>query len=84
ALVELSGFVEGEKRQAYLNLARRQLISLSSPAYLAAAGLNGNFILMHSVGNLPAKAEVDVPLNYADYYFLEALLRYLKLDPEKK
>jgi hypothetical protein len=32
---------------------------------------------------LPAQAEVDVPLHYADYYFLEALLRYLDLDPAK-
>lgn len=84
ALVELSGFVEAEKRHAYLNLAKRQLTSLSSPAYLAAAGQNGNFILMHSVGNMPKSDEVDAPLNYADYYFLEALLRYLRLDPEKK
>jgi unsaturated chondroitin disaccharide hydrolase len=83
ALVELSGFVEGEKRHAYLNLAKQQLTSLSSPAYLAAAGQNGNFILMHCVGNMPKSDEVDAPLNYADYYFLEALSRYLKLDTEK-
>ncbi len=36
---------------------------------------NGNFILMHSVGSIPHNAEIDVPLNYADYYFLEALKR---------
>jgi hypothetical protein len=34
---------------------------------------------MHSVGSLPAKSEVDVPLTYADYYFIEALLRYKSL-----
>lgn len=49
--------------------------NLSSAAYRAKAGTNGNFILMHSVGALPMGAEVDVPLNYADYYFLEALKR---------
>ena len=76
ALVELSGMVTGESSRRYLSLARQQLLSLSSPAYRAKLGENGNFILMHSTGNLPAKSEVDVPLNYADYYYLEALLRY--------
>jgi arylsulfatase A-like enzyme len=76
ALIELSGLVDGEPGRNYFELARRQLISLSSPAYRAKLGENGNFILMHSVGNLPANIEVDAPLNYADYYYLEALLRY--------
>lgn len=49
--------------------------SLASPAYRAEVGTNGNFILMHSVGSIPHGAEIDVPLNYADYYFLEALKR---------
>jgi len=62
--------------QPYFSLAREQLLSLSSPAYRAAPGANGNFILRHSTGNLPSRSEVDVPLNYADYYYLEALLRY--------
>ena len=30
---------------------------------------------MHSTGSIPHGQEVDVPLNYADYYFLEALVR---------
>ncbi len=76
ALIELSSLVGGELGIQFLTLARQQLISLSSPAYFAKPGDNGNFILMHSVGNLPAKSEVDVPLNYSDYYYLEALLRY--------
>ena len=49
--------------------------SLSSPAYRAAQGTNGGFILMHSVGSIPHGSCIDVPLNYADYYFLEALIR---------
>lgn len=49
--------------------------TLSTPAYRAEVGTNGNFILMHSVGSIPHNAEIDVPLNYADYYFLEALAR---------
>ncbi|MDI1319748.1 MAG: glucuronyl hydrolase, partial [bacterium] len=43
--------------------------------YLAQPGENGGFLLKHATGNFPNHSEVDVPLNYADYYFLEALLR---------
>ncbi len=75
AFIELSGFVP-QKKQAYMTIAEKQLRTLASPAYLAEPGTNCDFILKHSVGNLPANGEVDVPLTYADYYFLEALLRY--------
>lgn len=60
----------------YLNQAIQMIHSLSSPAYRAEAGSNGNFVLMHSVGSIPHGSEIDVPLVYADYYFYEALLRY--------
>lgn len=79
ALLELSGFVPQDLAAQYVLLAREQLLSLSSPAYRAAPGANGNFILKHSVGSHPEGREIDVPLNYADYYFLEALLRYQSL-----
>ena len=62
-----------------LKMAEKQLRTLSSEEYLAPVGENGNFLLRHSVGNLPGNSEVDVPLTYADYYYLEALLRYRKL-----
>ena len=76
ALIELYGHT-GNKE--YLAVAERQLRSLSSPAYLAAVGENGNFILKHGTGHLPAGTEVDVPLTYGDYYFIEAAMRYLAL-----
>ena len=55
--------------------ADRIVESLSTPAYRAAVGENGGFLLMHSVGSIPHGSSIDVPLNYADYYLLEALLR---------
>jgi unsaturated chondroitin disaccharide hydrolase len=79
ALIELSGFVDPGKSRNYLDVAERQIRSLASPAYMAEPGGNGNFILMHSVGSLPANSEVDVPLTYADYYFIEALIRLRRL-----
>lgn len=78
ALLELGQYASGDEQNKYIDVAEKILQSLSSKAYMAAAGKNGGFILMHSVGSLPHKSEVDVPLTYADYYFIEALLRYDK------
>lgn len=76
ALLELSRYVDKKDAKRYWNAGADALISLASPAYLAKEGDNNNFILMHSTGSMPGKSEIDVPLTYADYYFLEALLRY--------
>lgn len=75
AFIELS---EHTGRAAYFRMAEKQLVTLLTPEYLAPAGTNGGFLLKHGVGNLPEGSEVDVPLTYADYYFLEALVRYGK------
>jgi len=78
ALYELSAY---STKRNYKEWADRIMNTLSGPDFRASLGENGNFILMHSVGSLPHNSEVDVPLNYADYYFLEALKR--KKDLEK-
>ncbi|MDB6169587.1 MAG: glucuronyl hydrolase [Verrucomicrobia bacterium] len=75
ALLELSDNVEPAAAGRYAAVAEQQLRSLASPAYRAKPGENHGFLLMHSTGNFPKRDEVDVPINYADYYFLEALLR---------
>ena len=77
ALTELVQYSREHKDQ-YLAAAERILRSLSSSAYLAKLGTNGGFLEKHSIGALPLNVEVDVPLSYADYYFIEALLRYKK------
>ena len=79
ALYEMENYLPGND---YKVTADKIMESLGSPAYRAAVGTNGNFILMHSVGSIPHDSEIDVPLNYADYYFLEGLMR--KRDMEKK
>lgn len=78
ALLELGQYVDEEKSKSYVAVAEKIIRSLSNKPYRAKVGENGGFILKHSVGSLPHKSEVDVPLTYADYYFLEALLRYEK------
>ena len=79
ALIELSRYTVHGKGKSYLEAAEQIIVSLSSANYHAVVGANGGFLLMHSVGNLPGRTEVDVPLTYADYYFVEAMLRYKEL-----
>jgi hypothetical protein len=74
ALIELDKFAPGK---GYRQRAVKMLLSLSSPAYLAKEGTNGGFILMHSVGAKSVNSQVDVALTYADYYYIEALMRFL-------
>ncbi|MBN9297361.1 MAG: glycoside hydrolase family 88 protein [Filimonas sp.] len=75
-LLELGQYVSKKEQKKYVASAEKILRSLSSDKYRSKPGENGGFILAHSVGALPLKSEVDVPLTYADYYFLEALKRY--------
>lgn len=79
ALIKLSTLTadSGLKGQC-LKVAEQQLRTLASPEYLAAPGELCGFLLKHSVGHKLAGSEVDVPLTYADYYFLEALLRFYR------
>lgn len=84
ALYELNWYT---KNQMYKEKADKMIESLSKEPYRAEVGTNGGFIFKHSVGSLPhshvrrvekndkSLGNIDVPLNYADYYFLEALLR---------
>jgi rhamnogalacturonyl hydrolase YesR len=58
----------------YLQKAEKIIQSLSSPTYLASVGSNHGFLLKHSTGGLPNGFEIDAPIVYADYYFLEALI----------
>lgn len=72
ALYELAKYSKNAKK--YKAAADKILYSLSTK-YTSKIGDNYGFILEHSTGHRPAKSEIDVPINYADYYYLEALLR---------
>jgi rhamnogalacturonyl hydrolase YesR len=80
ALLELSGYVDEQQKKQYLSVAETILKNLSTDPYKASIGTNGGFILQHCVGHMPNKTEVDVPLTYADYYFVEAMKRYKELE----
>jgi len=79
ALMELSSYTKGKESTNYFKKAETMLKNLSSDTYFAKNGENGGFILKHSVGALPLNSEIDVPLTYADYYYVEALVRYQRL-----
>jgi len=76
ALLELSLYTEGEESANYIAKSEKMLESLSREPYKAAYKDNGGYIMKHSVGSIPHETEVDVPLTYADYYYVEALIRY--------
>lgn len=81
-LIELSEFVcndahDTKKADHYLNMAKKMLITLSSEKYQSRE--KNPAFLIHSVGNMPAGTEIDYSINYADYYYVEALLRLKKL-----
>jgi hypothetical protein len=78
-LIELSQWVDAEKSARYLAAAEKMLRALASDEYLCAEGKDYGFLLKHSTGNKNRDQEVDVPLTYADYYFLEALMRWQAL-----
>lgn len=79
ALLELSDYVNQDDSTKYVDTAKKILYSLATEYRASEVGDNGHFILKHSVGHLPGNSEVDVPLTYADYYFIEALLRLKRM-----
>jgi hypothetical protein len=74
ALFELSTYSTNNSEK-YKMAAEKILQSLCSPPYFAADDANHNFILEHSTGDWPKNSEIDEPIIYADYYFLESLVR---------
>ena len=79
ALLELSGYVkEQQQAKRYKDFALKMIVSLSSDKYLSG-NLKPSFLL-HSTGHWPNKSEIDYSINYADYYYIEALTRLKKLE----
>jgi rhamnogalacturonyl hydrolase YesR len=78
ALLELQQY-SAKNRKLYIKTAEDMLLNLSEKPYKADQGANNIFILNHSMGAKSLGKEVDQPLIYADYYYLEALLRYQKI-----
>ncbi|MEO7313329.1 MAG: glucuronyl hydrolase [Chitinophagaceae bacterium] len=78
AAVLASGLYELSKYSAehkYYTKKADQILANLSTDYIASPGSAKGFILVHSTGNKPVNNEIDVPINYADYYYLEALIR---------
>ena len=82
ALLELAKYAPG-KEKSYYGTARKILTSLASDRYLIPAGKKCGFLIDHSVGSKPSGSQVDVPIIYGDYYFLEALLRLKNYKTQK-
>ena len=72
ALIELYTITQ---KEVYLKYSNKVINSLCSNKYLLDESVDGPFILDHSTGDWSKKAELDEPIIYADYYFLEAIIR---------
>jgi unsaturated chondroitin disaccharide hydrolase len=81
AILELSTFIEDKTlSETYKNSAVKMLESLNR-SYLSKE--KNSAFLLHSTGHWPNGSEIDVSISYADYYFIEALLRYKKITQGK-
>ena len=80
ALYELSTYSVNGK--SYKKTADKILNSLSKH-YQAQPDSARGLLLLHSTGHKPANSEIDVPIIYADYYYLEALLRQKRIGDKK-
>ncbi|WP_372757406.1 glycoside hydrolase family 88 protein [Mariniflexile sp.] len=81
-MLELSEQLKDEKlKEKYLNAAKELIARLSSDDYFS--GDTNDALLLHSTGHYPNNSEIDVPIIYADYYFMEALLRLKKIEAKK-
>jgi unsaturated chondroitin disaccharide hydrolase len=82
ALLEMSTYLNGDSGTKYKNDAVKMLKNLSTPAYLS--GQRNPSYLLHSTGHWPNNSEIDASIIYADYYYIEALLRLKKLNAGEK
>lgn len=78
ALLELRHYAIPSQAAVYEKTAKTILQNLSKSDYRTGLNEKHDFLLKHSVGHLAAKSEVDTPLSYADYYYVEGLMRLLK------
>ncbi len=84
ALIELATYVQQDASDQYVNYAREIITNVSTPNYMATNDEDNFFLLKHSVGSMPHGGSVDRPANYADYYFLEALVRLINYEKDKE
>ena len=82
-LYELCTYVSPEKGKKYRAVADK-IVSNLHKHYQAAPDTHYGFLLLHSTGHHPGGSEIDVPLNYADYFYLEALARKEALNMKMK
>ena len=72
--------VDSESAERYISNSKKILANLSKNYKTTICP----FILDHSVGSVPGEFEVDKPIIYADYYYVEALLKDIQYSNSEK
>lgn len=78
-LLELSTYMVDTQKAAYYQAQALQMIQMLSTEAFQSRNQNPAFLL-HSTGHYPNGTEIDYAIIYADYYYLEALLRLHKIN----
>lgn len=73
ALLELQSYLPDEISKRYMQAAEDMIETMSCAPY--KAGNQCSAFLLHCTGHLPRGSEVDASICYADYYYLESLIR---------
>ncbi|WP_066219905.1 glycoside hydrolase family 88 protein [Formosa haliotis] len=82
-MLELATLIEDHQlKEKYAKAAKYFITVLSSDAYLSKD--TNDALLLHSTGHHPRNSEVDASIIYADYYFMEALLRLRAFEGQSK
>jgi len=72
ALFELARYAPPDRAKRYRGLCRKGALFIYRSLHTGmSTDDNGHFLLSHSVGNYPINDEIDVAINYADYYYIE-------------
>ncbi|MBO0590226.1 glycoside hydrolase family 88 protein [Cellulophaga sp. E16_2] len=78
-MLEIANLVKDDQlKEKYTNEAIKFIKILSSEEYYS--GAKNQALLLHSTGHYPKNSEIDIPIIYADYYYMEALVRLKKLE----
>lgn len=75
-LIRLSSLMEDENKRSYYRSKAFELIDALAENCLSIDNEKEQGILLNGMGHFPERNNIDVPLIYGDYFFVEAVFSY--------